>query len=421
MGGISCYSKNFVKLMCGTAGAQVIAFITLPILTRMYDVSDFGIQALYMSIVAILSIMVTGRYEMAILLPKADEDSFSLVILALIIALVSCLCIEIIVWFCGGWIVSSIGIEELASWLPFMAFSIFVQVNYNTWYIWLNRNRAYKMMSRMAIITSVFNFLSAFIYGYFTNADGHGLLLNTFSGMLVCSVYMLYYCKKNNLMEFSPNAKSVYKMLCRYKQFPSFLILASVVERGSIQLPFWILNMIGGTYATGLYSMVYKIMQVPVSLVGSAMGNVFVREASESWKKCRSCWNIYFRTIRILTVLGLIPFGILFLVGDSLIPEILGDKWRESSLYIVFLCPMFYLMFISSPLSQVVYIAEKTKMELLMCVMRFWLVLISMMGAYWGYETINAVLIWFGIACCLFYIWQIILTSKWAKGESFFV
>lgn len=64
------------------------------------------------------------------------------------------------------------------------------------WYAWLNRNRAYTMMSRMAIISSSFNFLSASIYVYYTNGDGQGLLLNTFVGMLVCTIYMLCYCHK---------------------------------------------------------------------------------------------------------------------------------------------------------------------------------------------------------------------------------
>ena len=40
------YSLNFAKLVGGTAGAQVISFFTLPVLTRMYSVGDFGVQAL---------------------------------------------------------------------------------------------------------------------------------------------------------------------------------------------------------------------------------------------------------------------------------------------------------------------------------------------------------------------------------------
>ena len=104
MGFFNSYNLNFAKLVGGTAGVQAIVFFTLPILTRMYSVSDFGLQALYMSIASLLIIVVTGRYELAILLPKDDEDSFSLIILVLVIAAIGCIVIEIVVFSeVSGW------------------------------------------------------------------------------------------------------------------------------------------------------------------------------------------------------------------------------------------------------------------------------------------------------------------------------
>lgn len=56
MGFFNSYNLNFAKLVGGTVGAQAIGFFTLPILTRMYSVSDFGLQALYMSIASLLQV-----------------------------------------------------------------------------------------------------------------------------------------------------------------------------------------------------------------------------------------------------------------------------------------------------------------------------------------------------------------------------
>lgn len=420
MSGISGYSKNFVKLMCGAAGAQALNLLTLPILTRMYTVSDFGVQVLYMTIVSILAIVATGRYELAILLPKEDDESFSLVILVLMITIVSCLGIEIISLIGGWWIADILQNEELVSWLPFLPFTIFIQVNYNVWYAWLNRNRAYNVMSRLAIITTLFNFIPVFVYGVYTNAEAHGLLLNTFTGTLMCCLYMFYYCKRNNLYTANINIGKIKVVMHRYKSFPRDLIVAGILERGATQLPFWILNTIGGVYITGLYSMVYKIMQVPVSLVGSAMGNVFVQEASALWMKDKNCWAIYWRTIKILTLMGCVPFGILWFSGEFIIPFFLGEKWRDATGYITLLCPMFYMMLISSPLSQVIFVSEKTKMELLICTIKFILVFVSMLGMFFLAGTVDAAIWGLGVAFFIFYSWQIVLNAKWAKGESFF-
>ncbi len=64
------FSRNVLTLMTSTTIAQAIPLAISPILTRLYTPSDFGIFALYMSISSIISVVVTGRYELAIMLPK---------------------------------------------------------------------------------------------------------------------------------------------------------------------------------------------------------------------------------------------------------------------------------------------------------------------------------------------------------------
>ena len=70
----STYAKNVLTLMTGTGLAQAIPIAISPILTRIYTPEEFGVFALYMAIASILTVLVTGRYEMAILLPKKDPD-----------------------------------------------------------------------------------------------------------------------------------------------------------------------------------------------------------------------------------------------------------------------------------------------------------------------------------------------------------
>ncbi len=415
------YSLNFAKLVGGTAGAQVISFITLPILTRMYSVGDFGVQALYMSIASILVIVVTGRYELAILLPKDDEDSFALVILVLVIAALGCVGIEIVSFIGSQWLAEILQSKDISSWLLFLSFTIFVQVNYNVWYTWLNRNRAYNMMSRMVIISSICNFLAAFTYGYYTNAEGHGLLLNTFAGVLMCTVYMIYYCRKKDILPLnSISIKRIMGMMRRYKRFPRYLVFGHILNVGSTQLPVFLLQSIGGQSLVGLFSMVQKILQIPIGLIGSAMGNVFIREASESWQKAKNCWPIYHRTMKWLLLLGIIPFTVLFIGASDLLALFLGEKWRDAGIYIAYLCPMFYMSFVSSPLSSMFTITEKLKMDLCVQIVRCVLVYTSMMGAFYLVGTTDGVLIGYGAAFTIFYIWNMMLTMKWAKGESYF-
>ena len=79
------FSRNVLTLMTGTTIAQAIPIAISPILTRIYTPEDFGVFALYMAIAAIISVVSTGRYEMAIMLPKRNEDVNAIVKLILIL------------------------------------------------------------------------------------------------------------------------------------------------------------------------------------------------------------------------------------------------------------------------------------------------------------------------------------------------
>ena len=77
------FSRNVLTLMTGTTIAQAIPIAISPILTRIYTPEEFGIFALYMAFISIGAAIVTGKYEMAILLPKRNEYAKYLVVISI--------------------------------------------------------------------------------------------------------------------------------------------------------------------------------------------------------------------------------------------------------------------------------------------------------------------------------------------------
>ena len=82
------FTRNVLTLMTGTAIAQAIPIIVSPILTRLYSPEDFGRLALFISIVSIMSVLATGKYELAIILPKKNSTAYQLVSLSVMLSLV---------------------------------------------------------------------------------------------------------------------------------------------------------------------------------------------------------------------------------------------------------------------------------------------------------------------------------------------
>ena len=81
------FFKNVFTLMSGTTLAQIISLGIYPALSRMYTPDDFGVFALYMSILGITNTTATAKYELAIMMPREDKDGLNLMGLSGIITI----------------------------------------------------------------------------------------------------------------------------------------------------------------------------------------------------------------------------------------------------------------------------------------------------------------------------------------------
>ena len=82
----SSYARNVITLMTGTGLAQAIPIAISPILTRLYGPDEFGVLGLYMAVVSIVVVLVTGRYELAILLPRQDRDAMNVMAVSVLLS-----------------------------------------------------------------------------------------------------------------------------------------------------------------------------------------------------------------------------------------------------------------------------------------------------------------------------------------------
>ena len=72
------FLANVFTLATGTAAAQVLLVVCSPILTRLYNPSEFAAYALYAAAVTLLGSFAAGRYEWALMLPKEEATAANL-------------------------------------------------------------------------------------------------------------------------------------------------------------------------------------------------------------------------------------------------------------------------------------------------------------------------------------------------------
>ena len=80
---------NVITLLKGNTIAQAIPLLISPILARIYSPDNFAVFGIYMSTLAILTVFVTGKYELAIMLPKSNRNALNVFALSIIITAIT--------------------------------------------------------------------------------------------------------------------------------------------------------------------------------------------------------------------------------------------------------------------------------------------------------------------------------------------
>jgi O-antigen/teichoic acid export membrane protein len=104
---------------------------------------------------------------------------------------------------------------------------------------------------------------------------------------------------------------------------------------------------------------------MPLSVVSGSIGDVFRQEINESFLEGKRCREIFISTLKKLVAIATPPFLVLLFFAPSMFAMVFGEKWRVAGEYARLMCPMFYLRFISNPLSLVAIIAQKNRFEFL--------------------------------------------------------
>ena len=383
------FGKNVLTLMTGTTIAQLIPLLLTPVLTRLFSPEEFGLFAFYLSLITFLGVISAGRYEQAIVLPKEDKEAVNILVLSLFIllAFVSVLIISLLLF--GSYIESLIDIPVIHYWLWFIPLGVLLSTIYRIFTFWSNRKKRFRgtsfsVMSQSSGRASVqlggglekFSVLSdgtnigSFFKTVFNKAylvpagvSSFGissLILSYFIGFFFGSIVLVvpFLRKDRGMLKFV--SKSEMKRQAKiYEKFPkisSFHALGD--EFKNVGVTSTILFMFGDVLL-GFYSMTYRILRAPLSVIGNSFGQVFFQKAAEMHANEENYVPLITKTVQKLTIIAAPIFVTILLFGPDLFEFVLGEKWRLAGVYAQYLTPWLFLSFIVAPVQQVAVILNK--------------------------------------------------------------
>jgi O-antigen/teichoic acid export membrane protein len=349
------YVKNVTTLMLGTSIAQAIPIAISPILTRIYTPSDFGIFALYSSLVAILSIFSTGRYELAIMQAKTKNEADSLVFGAMSLSLVFSIILFIFILMFQGKILSLFEDKNIIYWIYLVPVSIFVVGTYQTLNYWLNRQKYYSQMSKNRVLNTSLSGGSNIVLG-FSGFNSLGLIAGYFVGQLITTLILL---KKFLKSDSNYNKLRILVIYKKYKNYPKYDLPASSMNTMAQQGPNLLLTPLFGAINAGNFFLIQRVFMMPITLISSSVGSVFRQSATEHFQKTGQFNKILLNTVKKLFMISIIPTIALMIFSQEIFNIVFGQKWIIAGEYARILAPMFMLKFVISPITYSFYIVNK--------------------------------------------------------------
>lgn len=369
----SDFSRSVFTISSGTAIAQALPILISPILTRIYTPDQFATFGLFTALIGILGIVSTGKYEFAIMLPDDDAEAYTIASLSIIITILFGLLAFAFILIFHSEIISFFNNPDLYFWIYLVPLGITLTGIFQVLNFLSNREKAYTLIakSRVArsVVTSAINVLFGYIKISLKTLQSFGLIAGLLLGQLL-EIFILSR-KRNRWIQFwttSVHIGSMKMLAKRYVNFPKFDVSSELMVTASIQLPILLFNRFFDKSVVGFYFHAHRVLSIPMSMLGSAIGQVLFRQLSAHRKDQNAFRELVGKAYKNLMLLAVVPYSLVGFFGIELFSFVFGEAWKEAGAYAQLIAPWLLFNFIGSPLTMIFSALEKQRQ------MFFWII-----------------------------------------------
>ena len=361
------YASEFVKfsavLLSSNAIAQVIGFVVYPIITRLYDPDIFGTFNLFLSIVSILTILTTGQYELAIVLPESEKKATALFQLSLLLTVGVTLFFQIIISFFGKSIAALFHQELLISLLPYLPFYLLLWGFWKTMNYYFTRQKRFYNISFYNITQSITGSGMKCLLG-FKGFLSLGLVWGQLIGQFLATSISVISGRSafKNLKKW--DKKEIVDVAKTYSNFPKYQMFNSLLNTLAGNLPVLLLSLYFEMGKIGNFSLALALGLTPVMLFSKSVNQVLFSKLSVNvqnrGKILSDC--LMFGKMCLFFIL---PFFIIFMfVPDNFFTILFGIKWIGVGFYFKCMLPWLFLVVLHASLDFIPDLFFKQKMAM---------------------------------------------------------
>jgi O-antigen/teichoic acid export membrane protein len=346
--------RNIMTVVTGTAGAQALTMLFMPIITRLYGPEAYGVLGVFMGATLMLIPIAALTYPTAIVLPKRDADARAIVRLSLLLAVVVASLVAIALYFGGTAAVEFMGIASISPYLMLLPVVMFFGACLESAQQWLIRKQLFRVTAKVAITHSLLH-NSIRSVGGLLMATPTVLVVTTAFGQLLHAVMLFLGIRAHNArtdlveerrVEPPPRLLEPAKT---YIDFPMFRAPQILINAVSQNMPTLVLAAYFGPAVAGFFALCKQALTMPTHLIGKSVADVYYPKLIQAIHRQEPITGMLAKAVAGLAVIGLFPFGFVFLTGPWLFAFVFGAEWETAGHFARWMALAEYAIFISRP------------------------------------------------------------------------
>lgn len=350
--------------VAGAAGAQIISFILVPVVARLFSPEDFGAASTVLAVFAVLVVIGSLRYEEAVMLPRAEEDAKVLSCVALRILLVICL-------------ISVLGLSvatllplypfrehDFVLWVVLLPAILLTSGAANILMSWNNRLRKFHNIALSNIAAALGTSIPRIGLGYTVGSSVLGLLLGSLIGY-VASLLVLWGGTKHKLSALCRSCRMqrgvAARLMAEYKDFPIYSAPTGFVRELKENIPLLGLTWLFSAQVVGFYAMAHRLTRLPVAVMSMPIRRVFIQRALQARHDGGDIREMLLKSTAALLFMGLPPLLLLVGYGSELFTWLLGARWEGAGRYAEILAVWLFSIFVLTPSAATFTVVRKQR------------------------------------------------------------
>ena len=350
------FARGVSALVGGTLTAQLLLIASSPILTRLYSPEDFGALAVFVGLLAMFIVLASFRYEMAIPLPKDDESAANITVLSLILVIIVSFLVAILFFLYGDTVLNLLDSQTLYPFVWLLPIGIFLGGSYQVLNKWALRKKQFSTIAKTRVLQSL-SMLTVQISGFLLGPIA--LISGQLFGHGAGVGWLARYAQSESVLRHA-TLQGMFTVLKRYRRFPLYDSWYGVFFTAGQQIPPLLFAALFNPVVAGIYLLAQRVLSLPMTVIGGAIGNVFLPNAAEALHT-GTLPDLYKKLVSTLIMLAA-PAAIgLIIIGPDLFELVFGSEWRLAGDFARLMAVWLLFQFVTAPFTTLFAVLEKQK------------------------------------------------------------